>query len=95
MLSLWVVPGPREEAVMAGWRRARPNQAYREELAGHGECRDCEAPLLAGERGRSRCAPAAVSPIPAAPLTTNCGRERETGPPRPPKATRSTRGVNP
>ena len=26
-----------------------PNQAYREDLRANGECRDCEAPLLAGE----------------------------------------------
>ena len=31
-----------------------PNQVYREDLRAHGECRDCEAPLLASERNYSR-----------------------------------------
>ena len=31
------------------------NQAYREDLRSLGECRDCEAPLLASERNHSRC----------------------------------------
>ena len=33
-----------------------PNQEYREDLRAHGECRDCEAPLLRSERNNSRCA---------------------------------------
>lgn len=33
-----------------------PNQEYREDLAAHGECRDCEVPLLATEKNYSRCA---------------------------------------
>ena len=33
-----------------------PNQDYREDLRAHGECRDCEAPLLSSERNNSRCA---------------------------------------
>ena len=31
------------------------NQEYREDLHAHGECRDCEAPLLADERDGTRC----------------------------------------
>ena len=31
------------------------NREYREDLREHGECRDCEAPLLASERNFSRC----------------------------------------
>ena len=33
-----------------------PNQEYRSDLREHGECRDCEAPLLESERNNSRCA---------------------------------------
>lgn len=32
-----------------------PNQAYREDLRANGECRDCEAPLLASEANFARC----------------------------------------
>lgn len=31
------------------------NQEYREGLRAHGECRDCEAPLLDSERNNARC----------------------------------------
>ena len=34
-----------------------PNQEYRADLRAHGECRDCEAPLLASEANFSRCGP--------------------------------------
>ena len=37
-----------------------PNQVYRDDLRGAGECRDCEAPLLASERNNSRCGPCRV-----------------------------------
>ena len=32
-----------------------PNQVYRDDLRAGGECRDCEAPLLATERNFARC----------------------------------------
>ena len=34
-----------------------PNQQYRAELAEYGNCRDCEAPLLASEADQARCGP--------------------------------------
>ena len=34
-----------------------PNQEFRADLRALGECRDCEAPLLASEANFSRCGP--------------------------------------